>query len=182
MVCWREILRRRKSCSKLIKMIREIGIVFLLLILLSCSSKTSDNSNRMDTRNPKNSSSGNDSMDTLTLERKRIFQDYLNQLIDSLNKNTFPSFLYNECLDIEEAAYCNLGSHKSVSLRFDLLKSLQKQQLRKLLELADLTKLKRICKINYANEKLFGTTSTYNLLKQIDSMNSFSVDSVTGFK
>jgi hypothetical protein len=141
-----------------------VAFAYLLLLLPCCGtgqdgkvnakkSILTDSLNRLKQRELTiNPSSLN--REVLKLDRDSIFNVFSGALQDSLKKNKVIDFLYNECLDMDNLAYCRINLHLYSSLRKDLLDSLSQDDIRKLTVIGDSNLLKRKCTINYEGDPL----------------------------
>jgi hypothetical protein len=101
-----------------------------------------------------------------SIYKKKKLHKCVEQIRSDLNRNVFPSLLYNPCIDQEDANYYYYNSHQSISLRIDILNSLDSQELRKLILLADKKKLKMKCNYkSYIDDLPHQYKSTWELLK-----------------
>jgi hypothetical protein len=104
-------------------------------------------------------------MDTIfQYDKSFVLDNYFNELLDSLNKSKIPTFFIDECLDELTIGYCRVSSHETISLRFDLIKRLKKEDVEKILLLSDSNQLKKICNMEFSPELPFNKKSTYSLL------------------
>jgi hypothetical protein len=138
-------------------------ILFLFfLVITSCNTKEQNQKSKKNVLVPVDSL--NFENETLSFDKEFVFSQYYDDLIKKLNEHKVPEFLIDECLDAKEIAYCDLGSHKSCSLRYNLLKKLSLSQLEYIIKLTKVNQLKQICEIDFVKEKLFGKVSTYDLI------------------
>ena len=94
---------------------------------------------------------------------------YLNKHLDTLRldlqKKQVSSFVYNECIDNHNASYYYVNSHTKQSLRFELIQKLSKDEITKLMNIADSTLLKKKCPVKIESMP-YSDTSTWELLKK----------------
>lgn len=123
-------------------------ILILSFILFSCI-----NVKNRKTTNEKN----NGKIDTLEFNRDLILREYLDEINIALINNNIPDFIYDNCLDIKELGYCYINANENISLRRNIINSLEKSQLLKLIELGDSSRFNLICnegqeyKLKYSN-------------------------------
>ena len=83
--------------------------------------------------------------DSVTYDRKKVYESMLNEIRDSLKNNAISELLYDECLDMNNLTYCSISSHRKVSLRKDLIDSLSLHELGIVLKYYDIKILKKTC-------------------------------------
>lgn len=142
-------------------------VLLYFIIIISCNTHRKNQEDKNQSIVTEDTIKNNS--DTLSFDKEFVLSQYHDELLKALNENKIPEFIYDECLDAKEVAYCDLGSHKSCSLRYDLLKTLSLTQLEELLKLSKVNQLKKICEIGFVKEKLFGNNSTYDLVISLQS-------------
>jgi hypothetical protein len=125
------------------------------------------NKNSSSTRMIRSDSISTKYLDKYKLEkydRKEVFKHYRNIILTNLKHGKTPIFLYNKCLDYDNIQYCYLGSHDNKSLRYDLIMSLTKEEISKILSIARIDKLKLKCELDINEGLPFFKKSNYELL------------------
>lgn len=102
---------------------------------------------------------------TFNVDPTQVYKSYFELMKSSLLNNELPLFLYDECLDYKNASYCYLNSHKSRSLRYDILTNLTKGEVLKTLKICDNVRLDRICQIDSTEGILYFKKSNLEILK-----------------
>ena len=97
-------------------------------------------------------------------DAQKVLANYVMQLKDSLVINKLPEFIYDECLDVNSMGYCRINSHRTRSLRSDIIDQLDKYQIQKILLLSNEKKLKKICHSEFMEELHNGKRCNYDLL------------------
>jgi hypothetical protein len=80
------------------------------------------------------------------INRAEFLEKHLNILRMELANGIISDLLYNECSDYKEIMYTELNSETQISLRFDIISSLSKDEIKKILRLANHKNLDKICK------------------------------------
>jgi hypothetical protein len=144
----------------------KIRLTILLLIIASCSQNDRSHKNDALSINDSTFETAAKALpDSLSYDKEFTLNSYRQKLVDSLDKNVVPGFIYNECLDAENSGYTYIDSHHSISLRLDLLRKMSKEEIGKIIKLADSTILKKKCDINYSKELFYHEYSTWALLR-----------------
>lgn len=99
--------------------------------------------------------------------REKEFEKYYTLLRKHLLENKIPDFIYDECLDTKNLAYCRLSFHDYVSLRYDLINKLPRLLQKKLQELADKDQLDKKCEVTYMKEVAYSNQTTWEILLMI---------------
>jgi hypothetical protein len=142
-----------------------VCICIFIILITGCNQSRSKENEAFLSSDTENLS--NNIGDTLEFDKEFVLKNYFSELSDSLLKDKIPVFLYDECLDAKEIAYCNMGSHKSQSLRYNIINNLTLNQLGQILEISDVNRLKNICNVSYAKEQIFGEKSTYFIIDSV---------------
>lgn len=140
------------------------------LAILSCNESSNQSPQRFEDSNIKAAffdSTFIDKNDTLIFDSQFVFEKYKDELNGSLSIGVIPTFIYDECLDANEAAYCYVNSHESRSLRYDILSSLNYNQLKLILQKANLSAIEKKCNLKYMKEKHLSKKSNYELIIEI---------------
>lgn len=100
----------------------------------------------------------------ITYNKSKVLQRYVIELKDSLKMNKLPDFVYDECLDANSMGYCSVSSHETISLRTDIISMLNKEDIKKILDLGNKEQLKKKCKNDYTSELFNSNKSTFEIL------------------
>jgi hypothetical protein len=151
-------------------MLRNIIVIFVLLILHACDSekKALKKAKREALAEmKKEAKKENDSLNNINyhvtsteFNRDEYENKYLDTLKHNLDKNVVPGFIYDLCLDNRSASYYYLNSETKISLRYNLISRMGKDEIKRLIRIADPRRLQQICNdpkedMQYANESTF---------------------------